>query len=315
MKQFIFFISLILICISPFFGQIDISLSNINNPEMMDHKLFWDLRFPRVIVAFFTGALLGLSGLLFQSIFRNPMSTPFTLGVASGATLGTAFAIVFGFVYYVAFFGFGGALLSIIILFALSSRLRSYDNSSLLLIGIALSFFYSASLMILFYLSDESQSYEIVRFTMGSLDVVGFGAVMPIAVSAFALLILSLLYKKDIKLLLTSYENAFLKGVDIKQVNYMLLFVISITIGIAVSITGPIGFVGLIVPHIIKSIYKKSADSLLVPTFFYSGVFLVLCDMVSRNMGSASDIPIGVITSFLGGPFFIYLLIRRKKSI
>ncbi|MBN2782772.1 MAG: iron ABC transporter permease, partial [Campylobacterales bacterium] len=286
---------------------------NINNPETMDYKLFWDLRLPRIIVAFFTGALLGISGLLFQSIFRNPMSTPFTLGVASGATLGTAFAIVFGFVYYVAFFGFGGALVTIAILFTLGSRLKSYENSSLLLIGIALSFFYSASLMILFYLSDESQSYEIVRFTMGSLDVVGFGSVTPIASTATLLLILSLLYKKEIKLLLTSYENAFLKGVDIKRLNYMLLITISIAIGIAVSITGPIGFVGLIVPHIIKNIYKKSADALLVPTFFYSGIFLVFCDLVARNLGTASDVPIGVITAFLGGPFFIYLLIRKRK--
>ncbi len=313
MKYLVIIFSLSLLVIAPFFGQIDLNISNINNIDAMEYKLFWDLRLPRIIVAFFTGALLGLSGLLFQSIFRNPMSTPFTLGVASGATLGTAFAIVFGFVYYIAFFGFGGALLTIAILFTLASRLNSHDNSSLLLIGIALSFFYSAALMILFYLSDESQSYEIVRFTMGSLDVVGFGTVMPITLSAFSLLVLSLLYKKDIKLLLTSYENAFLKGVEIKQVNYMLLITVSITIGIAVSITGPIGFVGLIVPHIIKNIYKKSADSLLIPTFFYSGVFLVFCDLVARNLGTASDVPIGVITSFLGGPFFIYLLIKRKK--
>jgi iron complex transport system permease protein len=168
--------------------------------------------------------------------------------------------------------------------------------------------------MILFYISDETQSYEIVRFTMGSLDVVGFKSAFPVMAVSLLLLLLTLNYKKQIKLLLTSYDNAFLKGIEVRKINTVLLISVSIAIGVAVSITGPIGFVGLIVPHILKTIYKKSADKLLLPTFFYSGVFLVLCDLVSRNIGLASDIPIGVVTSLLGGPFFIYLLVRRKKA-
>ena len=314
MRYIFITISLLLLAIAPFFGQIEISISKINEITSMDYKLFWDLRLPRVIVAFFTGALLGLSGLVFQSLFRNPMSTPFTLGVASGATLGTAFAIVFGFISSVAFFGFFGAILTIVVLFGITSRLKAYETSSLLLIGIALSFFYSAALMILFYLSDETQSYEIVRFTMGSLDVVGIRHAMPVVLVSILLLSVALKYKRDIKLLLTSYDNAFLKGIEVKKINTILLVSVSIGIGVAVSITGPIGFVGLIVPHILKTIYKQSADKLLLPTFFYSGIFLVFCDLVSRNLGTSSDIPIGVITAFLGGPFFIYLLIKRKKA-
>lgn len=314
MKNFFILLSLSVVTIAPFFGQIELSLSKINDIGSIDHKLFWDLRMPRVVVAFFTGALLGLSGLIFQSLFRNPMSTPFTLGVASGATLGTAFAIVLGFISFIAVFGFIGAIMTIIILFGITSKLKAYETSSLLLVGIALSFFYSAALMILFYLSDETQSYEIVRFTMGSLDVVGLAHAMPIVIAAVLLLIISLRYKYEIKLLLTSYDNAFLKGIEVQKTNTILLISISIGIGITVSITGPIGFVGLIIPHILKNIYKKSADQLLLPTFFYSGIFLVLCDLISRNLNTTSDIPIGVITAFLGGPFFIYLLIGRKRS-
>lgn len=313
MKYLFIILSLFLLIIAPFFGQIELDMSKINDIFSMEHKLFWDLRLPRVVVAFFTGALLALSGLIFQSLFRNPMSTPFTLGVASGATLGTAFAIVFGIASFMAVFGFFGALFTIIILFGITSRLKAYETSSLLLIGIALSFFYSAALMILFYISDETQSYEIVRFTMGSLDVVGITQALPIVVAAIFLLLIAIKYKREIKLLLTSYDNAFLKGIEVKRVNTFLLLGVSIGIGVAVSITGPIGFVGLIVPHILKVIYKKSADKLLHVTFFYGGIFLVLCDLISRNLGTASDVPIGVVTSFLGGPFFIYLLIRRKK--
>lgn len=314
MNYLFIIISLLLLLAAPFFGQIDIDLSKINELSSMEYKLFWDLRVPRVVVAFFTGALLGLSGLIFQSLFRNPMSTPFTLGVASGATLGTAFAIVFGVVSFMALFGFMGALLTIVILFSITARLKAFETSTLLLVGIALSFFYNAALMILFYISDETQSYEIVRFTMGTLDIVGFGAALPIVAVSIALLLLALNYKREIKLLLTSYDNAFLKGVEVKKINTILLVSVSIAIGVAVSVTGPIGFVGLIVPHILKSIYKKSADRLLLPTSFYGGVFLVLCDLISRNLGTASDIPIGVVTSFLGGPFFIYLLIGRRRS-
>ena len=314
MKYTFIILSILLLLIAPFFGQIEISLSNINDITSIDYKLFWDLRLPRVVVAFFTGALLGLSGLIFQSLFRNPMSTPFTLGVASGATLGTAFAIVFGFVSLIAIFGFIGAILTIVILFSITSKLKAFETSTLLLVGIALSFFYSAALMILFFISDETQSYEIIRFTMGSLDVVGLTSTLPISIVSSLLLLLTLNYKKEIKLLLTSYDNAFLKGIEVKKINTILLVSVSIAIGVAVSVTGPIGFVGLIVPHILKTIYKKSADKLIVPTFFYAGIFLVLCDLISRNLGSNSDIPIGVITSFLGGPFFIYLLIGRKRT-
>lgn len=314
MKTLLYIFSFILVLSAPFFGQMDVDITKLNDIASIDSKLFWDLRLPRVIVAFFSGALLGLSGLLFQSLFRNPMSTPFTLGVASGATLGTAFAIVFGFVGFVATFGFLGALFTIVILFGLSSKLKSYERSSLLLVGIALSFFYSASLMILFYLSSESQSYEIVRFTMGSLDIVGMSEALPIVIASTALLLVALRYKKDLLLLLTSYENAFLKGIEVHRVNTILLGAVSVAIGVAVSITGPIGFVGLIVPHIIQTIYKKSSDKLLVITFFYSGIFLVLCDLIARNLGTISTIPIGVVTSFLGAPFFIYLIIKKQKS-
>ncbi|MBD3797568.1 MAG: iron ABC transporter permease [Campylobacterales bacterium] len=314
MKTLFILLSLIVLVLSPFFGQIELHFDKLNELSTVDHMLFFDLRLPRVIIAFFSGALLGLSGLIFQSLFRNPMSTPFTLGVASGATLGTAFAIVFGFVSFAALFGFVGAIMTIVILFAITSWLKNYEISTLLLVGIALSFFYSAALMILFYLSDKTQSYEIVRFTMGSLDIVGLQSTLPVVIASLILLGIAIKFKKEIQILLTSYDNAFLKGIEVKKVSSILLLVLSIAIGVTVSVVGPIGFVGLIVPHILKIIYKKSADKLLGVTFFYSGIFLVLCDLIARNLGASSDIPIGVITSFLGGPFFIYLLVSRRRS-
>ena len=308
----IFFLSIILITLAPFFGQIPIELYNLDNPTTVDYKLFWDIRLPRVIVAFFAGSILALGGLIFQSLFKNPMGTPYTLGVASGSTLGVAFAVVFGFGSLLSLFGFLGALLTVVILFGLTLRLKSYQTNSLLLVGIALAFFYNAALMILFYLSDASQSFEIIRFTMGSVDVIGLNNTIPILLASVGLLLLALWYKKELKLLLTSNDYAYLKGVEVKKVNTILLIAVSIAVGICVSITGPIGFVGLIIPHIIKTIYKKSAEQLMLPIFFYGGIFLVLSDLIARNLGSNSDIPIGIITAFLGGPFFVYLIIKRR---
>ena len=312
MKILTYLFSLILIVLAPFYGQIPIELNNITNPTTMDYKLFWDIRLPRVLVAFFAGGILSLGGLIFQSVFKNPMSTPYTLGVATGSTLGVAFAIVFGFGSLLSLFGFLGALLTVVILFGMTIKLQSYETNALLLVGIALAFFYNASLMILFYLSDESQSFEIIRFTMGSVDIVGLERTLPIVLASLGLLGLSLFYKKELKLLLTSNDYAYLKGVNVKRVNTILLISVSLAVGVCVSLTGPIGFVGLIIPHIIKSIQKKSAEQLMVPIFFYGGFFLVLSDLIARNLGANSDIPIGIITAFLGGPFFIYLIIRKR---
>ncbi|MBU1668751.1 iron ABC transporter permease [bacterium] len=313
MKYFMLLLSFIAITLAPFFGQIPIELYKLDNPTTVDYKLFWDIRLPRVIVAFFAGSILALGGLIFQSLFKNPMGTPYTLGVASGSTLGVAFAVVFGFGSLLSLFGFLGALLTVVILFALTLRLKSYQTNSLLLVGIALAFFYNAALMILFYLSDESQSFEIIRFTMGSVDVIGLNNTIPILLASVGLLLLSWWYQKELKLLLTSNDYAYLKGVEVKRVNTVLLVAVSVAVGVCVSITGPIGFVGLIIPHIVKTIYKKSAEQLMLPIFFYGGVFLVLSDLIARNLGSNSDIPIGIITAFLGGPFFVYLIMRKRN--
>lgn len=313
MKYFYICCSIFLVCAAPFYGQIDLTFQGIIDDTSMHYLVFWDLRFPRILLAFLTGGILGLSGLIFQTVFRNPMSTPFTLGVASGATLFTAIAIVFSVASFVSFFAFLGSLLTIFILFAITSKLQDIHTTSLLLVGIALSFFYSACLMVLFFISDLAQSYEIVRFTMGSLDTVGFQDVYFMLFASILILIVTNRYKQDIKLLLISYEFAQLKGIDVKKTNYILLFIVSICVGICVSITGPIGFVGLIIPHIMKTLYKKSSEKLIYPIFFYGGVFLVFCDLIARNIGDNSDIPIGVVTAFLGAPFFIYLILTKKK--
>jgi iron complex transport system permease protein len=317
MKLLIFALSLVVLAISPFIGETPLEMGKILDPDAIEYLLFWDLRVPRVLVAFFSGAILALGGLVFQAVFRNSLTTPFTLGVSSGATLATAVGIVFLPASLAALsylFSFAGAFSTILLLFLFARTLRAEQTNSLLLIGIALSFFYSAALMVVYYLSDLEQSYSIIRFTMGSLNIVGFHTLIPVIIAALFLLAVVSRYKKELKLILTSYENAFLKGIEIKKINLILLLVVSLSVGVSVSVVGPIGFIGLVIPHIIRLVYKKSSEKLILPVFYYGGVFLVLCDLIGRNLGAVSEVPIGVVTSFIGGPFFIYIILRRRRN-
>jgi len=316
-KKLLLIFSLIIIIISPFLGEIALNFDDLFNPSTITYKVFWELRVPRVFLALFVGGVLALSGLIFQIIFKNPLITPYTLGIASGTTLFTAISIVFIPNILLPVSSSFGSLLTIIILYYISKRINNnsiaVSTNSILLIGIALSYFYSSALMLVFYLSDLEQNYSIVRFTLGSLDTVGFSSTLWIFAVSMIMYFTIYVNRAKIKLLLISNDTAFLKGLNVHKLNLLLLVVISLCVGVCISFVGPIGFIGLVVPHIIKLIYKQSADKLIFPVFFYGGVFLVISDLIARNLNTASTLPIGVVTAFIGAPFFVYLLIKRNK--
>jgi len=318
MKLGLYIISAIILVISPFLGEITLNLNEILDTSTITHKVFWDLRVSRVLLAFLVGGILALSGLIFQIIFKNALITPYTLGIASGTTLFTAISIVFFPAMILSISSAFGSLITITILYYISKNINkntvAVSTNSILLIGIALSYFYSSALMLVFYMSNLEQNYSIVRFTLGSLDTVGFES--PAIIFVMALIMYFTIYsnKAKIKLLLISNDTAFLKGLNVHKLNLLLLVVISICVGVSISFVGPIGFIGLVIPHIVKLIYKKSADQLIFPVFFYGGIFLVISDLIARNLNTASSLPIGVVTAFIGAPFFVYLLIKRNRS-
>ena len=318
MKIGLYIISIIILFISPFLGEITLNFNEIFDSSTITHKVFWDLRVSRVLLAFFVGGILALSGLIFQIIFKNALITPYTLGIASGTTLFTAISIVFFPAMILSVSSAFGSLLTITILYYISKNINkntiAVSTNSILLIGIALSYFYSSALMLVFYMSNLEQNYSIVRFTLGSLDTVGFESSGIIFIMALIMYFTIYTNKAKIKLLLISNDTAFLKGLNVHKLNLLLLVVISICVGVSISFVGPIGFIGLVIPHIVKLIYKKSADQLIFPVFFYGGVFLVVSDLIARNLNTASSLPIGVVTAFIGAPFFVYLLIKRNKT-
>ncbi|QKF66983.1 iron siderophore ABC transporter, permease protein [Arcobacter venerupis] len=319
MKILLYIISFIILIISPFLGEISISLKDIFEPASTTYTIFWDLRVSRAVLAFFVGGILALGGLIFQIIFKNQLITPYTLGIASGTTLFTAISIVFFPALNMSISSVFGSIITILILYFISKQINksaiSVSTNSILLIGIALSYFYSSALMLVFYMSNLQENYSIVRFTLGSLDTVGFSnGFIVMLVSVIFYFVVSL-NKDKIKLLLICNDTAFLKGLNVNKISLLLLIVVSLSVGISISFVGPIGFIGLVIPHIIKLIYKQSADKLFFPVFFFGGIFLVFSDLISRNLNTDSSLPIGVVTAFIGAPFFVYLLIRRNKKV
>ncbi|MBE0514971.1 iron ABC transporter permease [Sulfurimonas sp.] len=319
MGRFILWFLLISVFIlSPFVGAVELEIGKIFDFSTLASNIFFELRVPRVLFAFFAGTILSLSGLLFQTLFRNALMTPYTLGISSGAVLGAGVAIKLGLgslffgLTAIHLFGFFGALFSVFLLLYLSKFLKNAHHESLLLLGIALSLFYTSALMIVFYLGSAIQNDMLIRFTMGSLSVIGWQNPIIVGFIAAVLVGVVYMYRFELQLLGISNESAKLKGLDTKKTTRVLLVVSSFAIGTLVSISGPIGFVGLITPHIVAKIHPSTVNRRIIKTALFGGLFLVFCDTITRALSTQSELPIGIITALIGGPFFIYLIMRKK---
>jgi iron complex transport system permease protein len=318
-------ISLIILFLAPFIGMETISINAILNPLQgsMDSQIFWKIRVPRIGASFIAGAALAMSGMVFQAMFRNPLATPFTLGVSSGAAFGAAVFIKIGFIFSLfGIFGqtigaFIGALISIAIVYSLSRMKNGFSTSTMLLAGVAVNFFFSSLILFIQYISDFNRSYQIIRWLMGGFELAGYSPVIKIIPFTIIGSIIIFFYISELNLLVLGEDIAISRGVDVKRVKTILFFAVSLMVAGVVSVIGPIGFVGMMAPHIARIFIGDDHRYLSVATFIFGGVFLVFCDTIARTVIAPSEIPVGVITAFLGGPFFIWLLMRGdgEKSI
>ena len=315
---FVLFVSLALL--SPFVGAIELHPGDIFNTAHLSHQIFFEIRLPRMLLAFCGGVILALGGLVFQTLFRNALMTPYTLGISSGAVLGAGLALKLGIGFVVfgvsamSIFGFLGALATLGLLFYLARFLHNAYSETLLLLGIALSLFFTSALMILFYLGNSVQNDMLLRFTMGSLTVLGWREPIFVAILSLVLVLVLFAYRYELQLLGISEEGASLRGADTQKITKSLLLTVSLGVGVLVSITGPIGFIGLIVPHIVAKIYPQSVQHRIGKTALFGGFFLLFCDTLARSLTTQSELPIGIVTALIGGPFFIYLILSRTKS-
>lgn len=304
-----------ILLISPYLG-----LNSSTNPEIQQHILT-QLRIPRILFAFIAGAGLAVCGMVFQAMFRNPLATPFTLGVASGASLGAALYVFLGFSFSImsidgsTFAAFLGSLIAISFVYSIS-RLRSgFSTETLLLTGVAISFFFSSLILFTQYMSNVSDSFQILRWLMGSLTTVGYRDVLQLLPFVSVCIAVILWLSRELNLLMAGDDIALSRGLAVQKTRYLLFFVTSLCVGAIVALCGPIGFIGMMVPHICRLLIGGDHHWLTPATLLFGGSFLIICDTIARLIIAPAEIPVGVITTLLGGPFFLWLLIKsRNKS-
>jgi iron complex transport system permease protein len=314
-------LTLAALIVAPLVGTQRISLADVLHGEPTASAIFWQLRLPRVLLALLAGAGLAVSGLGFQTLFRNDLAEPYTLGVASGAALGAVVALrldaaesLLG-LPLIAPASFAGALCATALVVGLGLRRgQRSSTSTLLLAGIAVSLSCSAIILFLQYLSDSTQTFRMVRWMMGGLAVVGYGEVLWVAPWVLGGSLVLLLLRWDLNLLLTGEELAASRGVDLVRLRHKVLLVTSLMIGALVAVAGPIGFVGLMVPHILRRWVGYDHLYLAPACVLGGGAFLVFCDLAARTLMSPAELPVGVLTALLGGPFFLWLLVLRRKG-
>ncbi|HSR87755.1 MAG TPA: iron ABC transporter permease [Pontiella sp.] len=287
----------------------------------LEREILISLRIPRVLCAFAAGAMLALSGMSFQALFRNPLATPFTLGISSGAALGAATFIRMGLAFTLigisgtSLAAFAGALLAVVLVYGLTRLKGGFTTTTLLLAGIAISFFFSSLILLIQYLSGFEQSFRIVQWMMGSLTAADYGKVINLLIFLGGGGTLLLFLHREMNLLMVGEDIAVSRGVNVGRVKKLIFLAASLLVGGVVAVCGPIGFVGMMAPHICRLLVGADHRWLAPASFLFGGLFLTVCDTLARSAPSGAEIPVGIITAMLGGPFFIWLLLNRKGDL
>src|SRR4051794_16541577 len=303
------------IALAILFGSTSISWSSIASGDQTARTILFRIRLPRVLLGALVGATLAVAGVTFQTLLRNPLADPFILGVSGGAAAGAATATAFGLAAYrgvvpaIAFIGACGATAAV---FTLARRRDYVDPTRLLLSGLVLNAFFSAVILIAFSLSKQSDLTAALRWMMGTLfgaawsDVALLGVLLAIVMIALAFV------ANDLRMLAFGEDDARSRGVDVERVKWIGFGASSLVTGAAVAVSGIIGFVGLLVPHLIRLVWRRDFRYLLPLSALGGASLVVLSDLLARIAVSTTELPIGAFTALLGVPFFLSLLRRSR---
>ena len=333
--------------ISSIFGSVKIdilSLFNYENSQNENAKeIFFKLRLPRILLAILSGSILSITGCVFQSLLRNPLAEPYTLGIAGGASFGATLAILLPIPSYltmifdinlentysniiielfysswISIASFVFAMLTLVFIFFVLGRKTRLSGTSLILAGITINFFFSGFVMLIYYFASPYDTSKMIRWIMGSVDTDGYIKILLISGITIPISIYFIIKSKVLNIVNFGEDFAKSKGINVKKIYWKFIILSSFIVSLIVSITGPISFVGLIIPHIIRQITGFDHRMLLPLSLVWGACFLVLCDLISRNILSFvnydSDIPIGVITALLGAMFFLWILKTYKRD-
>ena len=305
--------------IAPWIGTTGVTWQRVLAGASPDREIFIVARLPRILFGAVVGGALAMAGVLFQAILRNSLATPFTLGISAGSSFGAVVAIwlgleavVFG-IPFVSVAAFIGAFLTILLVFFIARTGGALPTFTLLLAGVTLNFVFGALIMFIHYAANFSQGYLMTRWMMGALDTADMKTVLRTAPFVIGSLFALIWIAPQLNPLAGGEEWAASRGIDVRRLKILSYFIGSILTGAVTAFAGPIGFVGLIIPHTIRMIAGPDHRILVPASFFLGSAFLVLCDTAARTIVAPTEIPVGVITALLGGPFFIVLL-RRKRG-
>ena len=311
--------------VAPILGATPISLARVFDgtipfADNTDAQIFFIARLPRVLAAALVGASLAAAGVVFQALLRNPLASPDTLGVSSGAALGAMLAITFHFDLAIAgvppipLASFAGSLGALGIVYALATaRRRGLSTTVLLLGGVTMTSFFSALILFTQYLADFTDTFRTVRWLMGTLDV---GSYTPILAVLPMVMIASAMFAtlpRALDLISLGADAAAARGVNVVRAERLALVSASLATGAAVSISGPVTFIGLIVPHLVRLIVGSDHRLVLPASMLFGATFLIACDLAARTLFSPIEVPVGIVTAMIGGPFFLWLLVRATR--
>lgn len=312
-----------LLCLltAPLLGQGVPPLAALLHPFSGDAEasIFWNLRAPRTLSGFLAGAALAVSGMAFQTVFRNPLTTESTLGVSSGAAFGAALQTRLGLAPMIlgistdCVFAFLGALLSVALVFGLSRIRKGLSATGLLLAGVAVGAFFSSLILAVQSACDFFDSYKLLRWLMGGLASTDYWTVLALLVSAMPCVAVCAFNWRAMDLLTTGEDIAASRGVEVRKTRLALIIGASLTVGGAVSLCGPIGFVGLVAPHICRMLVGHGHRLLIPATILLGGSMLTLCDAAARVWTVPAELPAGAVTALIGAPFFVWLLLKMES--
>ncbi len=280
-------------------------------------SIVWELRMPKVVAAVCIGAALSVAGILMQALTRNPLADPYVLGISSGASAGAVAAMLFGGLPLVGRFSlqagaFGGALLASLLVFLLAGAGRA-DTTRLVLTGMALAAVFQALTNLLIFLSPDSRKVSSALFWMtGSLGGVTWADIPLVCTVGLTGLLTAILASRPMDLLLMGEARAITLGVETVRLRRLLILLGSLLTGVMVSLAGAIGFVGLVVPHVARTLFGAAHRRLLPAAALMGGVFLLLADMLARMLARPEELPIGIVTALCGAPFFLWLLHKSR---
>lgn len=277
--------------------------------------IVWQIRLPRVILAFLVGAALSLGGLVFQALLRNPLAEPYILGISGGSAIGAICGIILGFSYFpgVGLLSFIGSVATLALLLFMSAGQTVLKKDSLLLSGVMVNAFCAAVIMFLVSITRDSRLHNIIFWLMGDLSMADTRQVGLLALALAPCFLILFWLSHTMNLLLLGQETAQSLGINIKVTTLTLLITTSFMVSGTVSFCGLIGFVGLVMPHLLRLFFGPDHRILVPACVLGGGAYLVLCDLLAKTLPRQGEMPAGVVTALIGAPLFIYLLKRSGK--